>query len=141
MLGILGAIAVSTTQKAWPAFAKEGLTFVFTDNWNPSQEHFGALALIYGTIVVSLIAVVIAVPVSIGIALFMTEVASRRFRPAITTVMDLLAAIPSVVFGLWGFLVPAAVPEGRLQLDRTITSRRIPVSTASSVPACPGRAS
>jgi phosphate transport system permease protein len=104
ILGILGAIAVSTTQKAWPAFAKEGLSFVFTDNWNPSQEHFGALALIYGTIVVSLIAVVIAVPVSIGIALFVTEVASRRFRPAITTVMDLLAAIPSVVFGLWGFL-------------------------------------
>src|SRR4051812_39837633 len=104
VLLILGAIAVSTTQKAWPAFAKEGLAYVFTDNWNPSQAHFGALALIYGTLVVSLIAVVIAVPISIGIALFVTEVSPRRYRSAITTVMDLLAAIPSVVFGLWGFL-------------------------------------
>lgn len=105
VLVILGAIAVSTTQKAWPAFAKEGLAYVFTDNWNPSQEHFGALALIFGTVVVSLIAVVVAVPVSVGIALFVTEVAPRRWRKMITTVMDLLAAVPSVVFGLWGFLV------------------------------------
>ena len=105
ILFILGAIAVSTTQKAWPAFAKAGLSYVFTDNWNPNQGDFGALAFIYGTVVVSLIAVVVAVPVSIGIALFVTEVAPRRWRGGITTIIDLLAAVPSVVFGLWGFLV------------------------------------
>ena len=59
----------------------------------------------YGTVVVSLIAVVVAVPISLGIALFATEVAPRRLRSTITTIMDLLAAVPSVVFGLWGFLV------------------------------------
>ena len=105
ILFILGAIALSTTQKAWPAFAKTGLAYVFTDNWNPNTGDFGALSFIYGTIVVSLIAVVVAVPVSVGIALFVTEVAPRRWRNGLTTVIDLLAAIPSVVFGLWGFLI------------------------------------
>jgi phosphate transport system permease protein len=105
ILLILGGIAVSTTQKAWPAFAKAGLSYVFTDNWNPNTGDFGALSFIYGTIVVSLIAVIVAVPVSVGIALFVTEVAPRRWRGGLTTVMDLLAAVPSVVFGLWGFLV------------------------------------
>jgi len=105
ILFILGGIAVSTTQKAWPAFAKAGLSYVFTDNWNPNTGDFGALSFIYGTIVVSLIAVIVAVPVSVGIALFVTEVAPRRWRGLLTTVIDLLAAVPSVVFGLWGFLV------------------------------------
>ena len=105
ILFILGGIAVSTTQKAWPAFAKTGLAYIYSDNWNPNTGHFGAAAFIYGTVVVSIIAVVVAVPVSIGIALFVTEVAPRRLRSAITTMVDLLAAVPSVVFGLWGFLV------------------------------------
>ena len=118
---ILAAIAVSTTQKAWPAFANDGLAFVFSDNWNPSQGHFGALALVYGTIVVSLIAVVLAVPVSIGIALFITELAPRRLRAPITTVIDLLAAVPSVVFGLWGFLVLR--PHLRTSTTRSPTRR------------------
>jgi len=105
ILFILGAIAISTTQKAWPAFARAGLSYIFSDNWDPNQAKFGALSFIYGTFVVSVIAVVVAVPISIGIALFVTEVAPRRLRKIITTVMDLLASVPSVVFGLWGFLV------------------------------------
>ena len=105
VLAILAGIAVATTQKAWPAFSHAGLSYLVSDNWNPNLGKFGALAFIYGTFVVSIIAVVVAVPVSIGIALFATEVAPRRVRGAITTVMDLLAAVPSVVFGLWGFLV------------------------------------
>jgi phosphate transport system permease protein len=102
---VLAAIVFSTTQRAWPAFAKMGLSYLTSTDWNPNQGQFGALAFIYGTFVVSVIAVVLAVPISIGIALFVTEVAPRRLRSAITTVMDLLAAVPSVVFGLWGFLV------------------------------------
>jgi phosphate transport system permease protein len=105
ILVILGAIAFSTTQRAWPAFAHAGLSYVTSDDWNPNAGKFGALSFIYGTFVVSIIAVVVAVPVSVGIALFVTEVAPRRLRSTITTVMDLLAAVPSVVFGLWGFLV------------------------------------
>ncbi|MEY2403859.1 MAG: phosphate transport system permease protein, partial [Acidimicrobiaceae bacterium] len=104
-LVVLAAIVISTTQRAWPAFAKMGLSYLTSSDWNPNQGKFGALAFIYGTFVVSVVAVVVAVPVSIGIALFVTEVAPRRLRSVITTVMDLLAAVPSVVFGLWGFLV------------------------------------
>jgi len=104
VLAILAGIAISTTNKAWPAFVHQGFSYVFTDNWNPNQDSFGAAAIIYGTIVVSLIALVVSVPVSLGIALFLTEVAPRRIRTAVGTVMDVLAAVPSVVFGLWGFL-------------------------------------
>jgi phosphate transport system permease protein len=102
---ILAAIVISTTGRAWPAFSKMGISYLTSTDWNPNQGKFGALAFIYGTAVVSVVAIVLAVPISIGIALFVTEVAPRRLRTAITTVMDLLAAVPSVVFGLWGFLV------------------------------------
>jgi phosphate transport system permease protein len=105
VLVVLGLILVSTTKEAMPAFRHEGLGFVTSTNWNPAENHFGALAFIYGTLVVSAIALVIAVPVSIGVALFITEVASRRLRTPATYVIDLLAAIPSVVYGLWGILV------------------------------------
>jgi phosphate transport system permease protein len=105
VLLILAGIAISTTIAAWPAFRAEGFSYLLTDNWVPTQDHYGALAIIYGTLVVSLIAIVVAAPISVGIALFITELAPRRLRTAITTVMDVLAAIPSVVFGLWAFLM------------------------------------
>src|SRR4029453_7735876 len=73
----------------------------------PRPPEFGALAFVYGTLVVSAVAIFVAVPISIGIALFTTELAPRRMRAGITTVIDLLAAIPSVVFGLWAILVVA----------------------------------
>jgi phosphate transport system permease protein len=103
-LVILAAIAISTTKDAWPAFAHQGLSYVFSSRWDPNAAQFGAGAIIYGTLVVALIALVVAVPISMGIALFVTEVAPRRLRSSVATVMDVLAAVPSVVFGLWGFL-------------------------------------
>ena len=105
VLLVLGAIAISTTQKAWPAFSHSGLKYFTSTEWDPNKDLYGALPFIYGTLVVSAIAVLVAVPISLGIALFVTEVAPRRLRSAITTVMDLMAAVPSVVFGLWGFLI------------------------------------
>ncbi|MFN8035157.1 MAG: phosphate ABC transporter permease subunit PstC [Acidimicrobiia bacterium] len=107
VLIILGLIAFSTTKEAWPAFTHEGLGFVTSDDWNPAAGHFGALAFVYGTMVVSAIAIVIAVPVSIGVALFITELLPRRARTPVIYVVDLLAAIPSVVYGLWGLAVLA----------------------------------
>ena len=119
VLAILGLILVTTLREAWPAFKYSGLDFVTSSKWvpndpdgdGPRKAEFGALAFIYGTIIVSLIAVVIAVPISIGIALYLTELAPRRVRGPVITVMDLLAAVPSVVFGLWGIIVlgPALV--------------------------------
>jgi phosphate transport system permease protein len=105
VLVILGLIAYSTTKQAWPAFTHEGLSFVTSDNWNPTAGNFGALAFIYGTLVVSAIAIVIAVPVSVGVALFITELAPKWSRKPITYTVDLLAAIPSVVYGLWALAV------------------------------------
>jgi phosphate transport system permease protein len=112
VLAILGLIAFSTTKEAWPAFKQEGLGFITSSTWIPADGKFGALAFIYGTVLSSLIAIVLAVPVSLGIALYANEAAPRRLRKPVVYVMDLLAAIPSVVYGLWGIIVlaPAIQP-------------------------------
>ncbi|HEY6530690.1 MAG TPA: phosphate ABC transporter permease subunit PstC [Acidimicrobiales bacterium] len=109
VLLILALIAISTTREAWPAFEEEGLSFITSDTWDPAAGEFGALAFIYGTVLVSVIALILSVPVSLGIALYTNEAAPRRLRMPIVYVIDLLAAIPSVVYGLWGVLVLASV--------------------------------
>ena len=107
VLAILGLIATSTTREAWPAFRSEGLSFLTSSTWIPAEGKFGALAFIYGTVLSSVLALLLAVPVSLGIALYANEAAPSRIRRPIIYVMDLLAAIPSVVYGLWGFIVLA----------------------------------
>jgi len=109
VLVALGLIALSMTREAWPVFRSHARSFFTTQAWSPSAEHptFGALGFVFGTVVSSLIALVFAVPVSVGIALFVTELAPRWLRRIVTFVVDLLAAVPSVVFGLWGVLVLA----------------------------------
>ena len=104
VLVILVLIAVTTTQQASSWFSTEGLK-IFTNNWNPTANQFGALSFIYGTIITGVIALVMAVPVSIGIALLLTEVVPYRWSRPIVYVIDLLAVVPSVVWGLWGILV------------------------------------
>jgi phosphate transport system permease protein len=106
VLVILVGIAISTSQQASAWFSQEGLK-IFTNTWDPSNNKFGALAFIYGTAVTAVIAVVIAVPVSIGIALLLTEVVPRQWARPIVYVVDLLAVVPSVVWGLWGIIVLA----------------------------------
>ena len=104
VLVILVLIAVSTTQQAAPWFKAEGWG-IFGKTWNPASNQFGALSFIYGTAVTSLIAIIMAVPVSVGIALLLTEVVPYRWARPIVYVIDLLAVVPSVVWGLWGILV------------------------------------
>jgi phosphate transport system permease protein len=113
VLATLALIAVSTTNEAMPAFRHEGLGFVTTNRWDIVHNHFGSLAFIYGTLVSSAIALVISVPVSVGIALFLSEVAPPRLRRPVSYLIDLLAAVPSVVFGLWGVLVLAPYIVGK----------------------------
>jgi phosphate transport system permease protein len=105
VLVVLALILISTTQAAWPAFAGQGLSFLTSQVWNVPENQFGALAFAFGTILTSVIALVLAVPVSIGIALFVTEVAPFKVRKPIVYTVDLLASIPSVVYGLWGVRV------------------------------------
>jgi phosphate transport system permease protein len=121
VLGILALIAWSTTREAWPAFTDQGISFITSDVWDPPAGEFGALAFIYGTLLSSFIALVFAVPVSVGIALFTNEAAPRRLRTPVTYVIDLLAAVPSVVYGLWGVLVlaPAIQPAYQSVADAT----------------------
>jgi phosphate transport system permease protein len=102
---LLGLITWKVLDLAWPAIQTYGLSFVWTNVWDPVQNTFGALAFVYGTIVSAFIALLLATPLSIAIALFLTEIAPRRIAAPIATMVELLAAIPSVVLGLWGILV------------------------------------
>jgi phosphate transport system permease protein len=105
VLAILALIAYFTTKQAWPIFEHDAWGFVTGTRWDPLNDKFGALPFVYGTAVASAIALVLAVPLSIGIALFSNEVAPRRLRRLVTYLIDLLAAIPSVVYGLWALAV------------------------------------
>lgn len=104
-LGMLIAILVSLTLNAWPAIDKYGLGFLTTTTWDPVAEEFGGLVMIYGTLMTSFIALLIAVPVSFGIALFLTELSPAWLKRPLGTAIELLAAIPSIVYGMWGLLV------------------------------------
>jgi len=102
---MLFGIIMSLVMGAWPSLSKFGFGFLWSDDWNPPQEKFGALIPIYGTVVTSLIALIIAVPVSFGIALFLTELSPRWLRRPLGIAIELLAGIPSIVYGMWGLLV------------------------------------
>ena len=112
VLVILVLIAVSTTQQASSWFSTAGLSGIFSTNWDPAANKFGALPFIYGTAITALIAIVIAVPLSVGVALLLTEVVPRRWARPIVYVIDLLAVVPSVVWGLWGIIVFAPWVQG-----------------------------
>jgi phosphate transport system permease protein len=107
VLVILVLIAVSMTQQSTTWFTTEGWSGVFSTDWDPAHNKFGAVPFIYGTLVTSAIAIIIAFPVSVGISLLLTEVVPRRWSRPIVYVIDLLAVVPSVVWGLWGILVLA----------------------------------
>jgi len=99
------AIAVAVFAAAWPAFAKLGLSIVTTSDWDVAGGHFGAAPAIFGTIVSSIVALIIATPLAIGVAIFLSEFSPSWLRQPVGFLVDLLAAIPSVVYGLWGIFV------------------------------------
>jgi phosphate transport system permease protein len=102
---LLGGIIVSLVVASLPTLEKFGLSFLWRSDWDPQTDSFGALVPIYGTIATSIIALIIAVPVSFGIALFLTELAPAWLRRPLGVAIELLAAIPSIVYGMWGLLV------------------------------------
>jgi phosphate transport system permease protein len=104
-LSILAAIIISLVIGAWPAIKEYGLSFLWRAEWDPVQDKYGGLVMIYGTLMTSAIALVIAVPVSFGIALFLTELSPGWLRRPLGTAIELLAAVPSIVYGMWGLLV------------------------------------
>ncbi len=104
-LGLLVGILVSLVIGAWPAIDKYGLSFLWRSQWDPVQQEFGGLVMIYGTLATSIIALLIAVPVSFGIALFLTELSPAWLKRPLGTAIELLAAVPSIVYGMWGLMV------------------------------------
>src|SRR5258705_5865417 len=105
VLAIFAGVITSLIVGAMPAFKAFGFGFITTEAWSPTRERFGALAPIYGTLITSLIAMLIAVPVGIGIAIFLTDLCPRPLRRPIGIAVELLAGIPSIIYGIWGFFV------------------------------------
>jgi phosphate transport system permease protein len=115
VLIILSGVIVSLVLGAWPALSQFGFGFLVSERWNPVTENFGALAPIYGTLVTSLIAMLIAVPVGVMIAVFLTELCPTRLRRPIGIAIELLAGIPSIIYGIWGLFVFAPFLQMTLQ--------------------------
>src|ERR1700755_2507901 len=107
VLLILGGIIISLIAGAWPAIREYGLSFLWTQRWAPSADPpvLGALGPIYGTLITSVIAMMIAIPVGLGIAVFLTEICPLWLRRPIGLAVELLAGIPSIIYGMWGFFV------------------------------------
>jgi phosphate transport system permease protein len=123
----LFAIIVSLVVSSWPSIEKFGVSFLWSTDWNAPANKFGALIPIYGTLATSVIALLIAVPVSFGIALFLTELSPLWLRRPLGTAIELLAAIPSIVYGMWGLLVFAPLFGQYVQPALAATLGQLPV--------------
>jgi phosphate transport system permease protein len=107
VVATLAAVAIQLVITAGPSLSRFGFHFLYTRDWNPVEDQFGALPFLYGTITSSLLALLIAVPIALGIAIFLTELAPPWMRSPVSFLVELLAAVPSVVYGLWGIFVMA----------------------------------
>jgi phosphate transport system permease protein len=114
-IAALAGIVYEVIHLAWPAIQEFGLGFVTTNDWNPVTKRFGAAPFLYGTVVTSFIALLLAAPLSIAISLYLTELAPRRVRRPVATLVDMLAAIPTVILGLWGILVLGPVMRDTIE--------------------------
>ena len=122
---VLVSLATAALSMLWggrEVLQSQGLSFFYSSEWNPVENKYGALAPIYGTVVTAVIAMLIAVPVSFGIAFFLTEVAPRWLRGPVGTAIELLAGIPSIIYGMWGLfvLVPVMTEYGTPWLNDNI---------------------
>jgi len=115
VLLLLGGVIVSLIIGAWPALTTFGFGFVVSEVWNPVTDKFGAWAPIYGTIVTSIIAMILGVPVSFGIAMFITELCPAVLKRPLGIAIELLAGIPSIIYGIWGLFVLAPVLQETVQ--------------------------
>jgi phosphate transport system permease protein len=115
VLTLLGGVALSLLRGSWPAFSHFKFAFLTREVWNPVTDQFGALAAVYGTVVTSLLAMIIAIPISFGIAIFLTELAPSWLKRPVGVAVELLAAVPSIIFGIWGLFVLAPLLQRHVQ--------------------------
>jgi phosphate transport system permease protein len=115
VLILLGGVALSLLRGSWPAFAHFKFAFLTREIWNPVTDEYGALAPVYGTLVTSLLAMLIAIPISFGIAIFLTELSPAWLKRPVGVAVELLAAVPSIIFGIWGLFVLAPILQRHVQ--------------------------
>ena len=115
ILVIVAGILFSLISASWPSITKFGFHFLYTSTWDPVFEHFGALPFIFGTVVTSFVALVLAIPIGLGTAIYLAEYAPFKIQKIIAMLIDLLAAIPSVIYGLWGIFVLVPVMRTHVQ--------------------------
>jgi phosphate transport system permease protein len=126
VLLILGGVIVALIDGALPALRTFGIGFLFSDVWNPVTEKFGALAPIYGTLVTSAIAMLVGIPVAFGVAVFITEICPIWLKRPLATMIELLAAIPSIIYGIWGLFVFAPFVQQYIQPNLIASLGQIP---------------
>ena len=126
VLLILGGVIVALVDGAVPALRRFGIAFLYTDVWNPVTEKFGALAPIFGTLVTSAIAMLVGIPVAFGVAMFITEICPIWLKRPLATMIELLAAIPSIIYGIWGLFVFAPFVQQYIQPAIIDTLGQIP---------------
>jgi len=126
VLLILGGVIVALVEGALPALGTFGVAFLFSDVWNPVTEQFGALAPIYGTLVTSAIAMLVGIPVAFGVAVFITEICPIWLKRPLATMIELLAAIPSIIYGIWGLFVFAPFVQQYIQPNLIDSLGQIP---------------
>ena len=115
VLVLLGGIILSLFLGAWPALKTFGLPFVWSTDWDPVQEVFGAGVSIYGTLVTAVLAMLLAVPLAFGVAVYLTELAPIWLRGPVGTAIELLAAVPSIIYGMWGFFLIVPIMASTVQ--------------------------
>ena len=123
LLGIIASLVVG----AWPAIKEYGISFLWRSEWDPVQDQYGGLVMIYGTLMTSFIALLIAVPVSFGIAVFLTELSPGWLKRPLGIAIELLAAVPSIVYGMWGLLVFGPILATYVQQPLQSATEGIPV--------------
>ena len=127
VLFLLLGVAISLFIGAWPAFREFGFGFLFSDRWSPPKEIFGAATMIYGTLVTSVIAMLIGVPVGMGIAVFLTELCPPALRRPLGIVIELLAGVPSIIYGIWGAYYLKPFMQDYIEPALIATFGRIPL--------------
>jgi phosphate transport system permease protein len=127
VLVLLAGVILSLVHGSLPAWKAFGLEFLTSESWNPVKDKFGALPAIYGTLLTSFIAMLIGVPVSLGIAIFLTEICPQSFRRSIGIAIELLAGIPSIIYGIWGLFIFAPWFQTTIQPFLIDTFANMPV--------------
>jgi phosphate transport system permease protein len=127
VLILLVSIIIALMIGAMPTFRTFGIAFVWTEAWDPDRDIYGALAPLYGTLLTSGIAMVIGVPVSLGIAIFLTELCPTYLRRPISTAIELLAAVPSIIYGMWGLFVLAPLMQAYIEPALIATLGNLPL--------------